>query len=624
MKWDCEIGGLPFLFATNQQAPYRRETAEFRRQRIDQEREVGEQSLDSGYWLRSQASFHFGSGLESAEPLGVSEAEARFRYSNSNGMNVWEPGQLSLLKDVDNVGPDATSGPGSCLAHDSGVMYFRNNQVTDYLPGLGGMTVTNSLGNIRSMTSTGGLIVFASQDKLGTYVPASLNAIAEKYSGGTVINFARWVKQRLLVADVNTLIEVTDLNPVSPPAALPSAFYTHPDGDWRWNDAAEGPAAIYAAGYSGDQSAIYAITVTDNNGALELGTPVTVAEMPRAEIVLSLYSYLGSYLIVGTSKGVRVAAIQTDGSLTLGPLLVEVDTSVAMPNGFGSLDAVAVGRYVWVTLGGTQASLYRIDLGQALDGELRFPIAPDLDVTAGDSPGTRVDGVTVTSDGFIVFAVDGQGLFFEEQGLYVTSGWLETGRIRMGTLQNKSWRDVTVTRLADPAYADSMEIRVYTSSVAGGPWSLAVSLGPSDSLWDTLKVGDIIDPTLGPDIYLRIEMQPNLAGLNVRQSTPVFTGYQVASIPAPKRSRLVSVPIQVWDWEQDRNGQVTGRAGYAWERLSALEGLESDQATVQFTDYTTGEVRDAYVERVSFTRLTSPFRGQDNAGGVGTVLLRLL
>ena len=48
---DCEIGGLPFLFATSDQNPYRRETADFRRQRVDTERNPGEQSLDSGYWI---------------------------------------------------------------------------------------------------------------------------------------------------------------------------------------------------------------------------------------------------------------------------------------------------------------------------------------------------------------------------------------------------------------------------------------------------------------------------------------------------------------------------------------------------------------------------------------------
>jgi hypothetical protein len=117
---------------------------------------------------------------------------------------------------------------------------------------------------------------------------------------------------------------------------------------------------------------------------------------------------------------------------------------------------------------------------------------------------------------------------------------------------------------------------------------------------------------------------PTLSGSNIQGHTPVVTGYQVSSIPAPARSRLIQVPIQVWDWERDRNGKVAGRDGYAWERLSVLEAMESDAAVVPYVDYTTGESGNAYIERVTFTRVTPPFRGEDNAGGVATVLMRLL
>jgi hypothetical protein len=51
-KWDCSIGGLNFLFATSATYPIKRETARFRRERIDTERNPGEQSLDSGYWIQ--------------------------------------------------------------------------------------------------------------------------------------------------------------------------------------------------------------------------------------------------------------------------------------------------------------------------------------------------------------------------------------------------------------------------------------------------------------------------------------------------------------------------------------------------------------------------------------------
>ena len=66
--WDCSLGALTFLFAMSDQNPMLRETADFRRERIDTERTPGEQSLDSGFWYRSQESWHLGAGLRSAEP----------------------------------------------------------------------------------------------------------------------------------------------------------------------------------------------------------------------------------------------------------------------------------------------------------------------------------------------------------------------------------------------------------------------------------------------------------------------------------------------------------------------------------------------------------------------------
>ena len=618
MKWDVEIGGLPFLLATNQQSPYRRETAEFRRQRIDQERETGEQSLDSGYWLRSQASFHFGAGLDSAEPLGVSPDEARFRYARSRGVNPWLAGHLTLLRDTDTVVADTTTATQGCLGLDTSVAYFRGSTLSLFTPGVGSEPVpSTATGSIKSFTSTGTTAWVATATELAelTFTPLALTPV---YNGGTLINFVRWVKQRFLVADLNTLTEVTDTTPVSPPAAMPSPWYSHPDPDWRWSDAAESPSGIYVSGASGSQSAIMLITATENNGALDLGVPITVAELPRGEIVNTIYSYLGTYLIVGTSKGVRVAQTRTDGGLVLGPLLIETNGTLDL----GGMDFVAIGRYVWCAVGNDEReSLWRIDLGTPLDGDLRFAVASDLDGSIGTGAGNCASVTSLYGKPY--FTVEGVGLLSEADE-YVTEGWLETGRIRMGTLQPKAWRELTVMREPSPKYVDSMEIRVYTSDDEDGPWSLAVSMGPSDPVDTRSEQGTIVSPTLGPDLNVRIEMQPNLSGSGLRLTTPVSTGYQVSAIPAPDRSRLLSVPIACWDWEQDRQGQVSGRRGYAWERLAALEALESGVATATYVDYTTGEQATAYIERVSFTRLTPPFRGDSNAGGVATVLLRIL
>lgn len=614
MKYDCTIGGVSFLFATNQQNPYRRETADFRRQRVDNEREVGEQSLDSGYWLRSQASFHMGAGITSTEPLSVPAEEARFRFTASQGADPWTPGELKLLHDT-ALAQSGTSASQGCLGvADDTMLFFEGANVKKVVLSGGTWTpstVTSPLANDPVSLTTNGTDVFLAGSTEIAKADVSTLSFSVIYNSATALSFTRWLKQRLIAADGVDLVEITDVSPVSPPAAIPAAFFSHPAADWVWSDAAEGPEAIYVAGYASDTSAIYSIGLTENAGAYDLGTPAQVVDMPRGERVLSLYSYIGTYLIVGTNKGVRVAQIRDGGTLVLGPLLIEAAA--------GSVDAVAQDRYVWVTVGGADTNLWRIDLGQALDGDLRFAKASDLHHT--DS-GT-VTAVT-SAGGVLFFTVATVGLVREVTDKYVEGGWLETGRIRMGTLAPKVWLDATLYRVPDSNYVDSMEGRLRTSSESSGPWTLVTSLGPADPVTDKSDTGDITAPSSGPDLYVRLELQPTLSGSEIQEHTPVLTGYQVSSIPAPSRSRLIQVPVSCFDWEKDRNGKVAGHDGYAWERLEALETLESSAAVVAYTDATTGESSNAYIERVTFTRLTPPFRGENNAGGVAQVLLRLL
>jgi len=43
--YDIAIAGLPFFLAASDDSPYRRVTAQYRKQQIDQTREAGEQSI---------------------------------------------------------------------------------------------------------------------------------------------------------------------------------------------------------------------------------------------------------------------------------------------------------------------------------------------------------------------------------------------------------------------------------------------------------------------------------------------------------------------------------------------------------------------------------------------------
>lgn len=95
--YDVAIAGLPFFLAASDDNPYRRVTAQYRKQQIDQSREPGEQTL-TGWWLRSQSSFHYGQGIKFYEP--IQDESLRFQYTESKGVDVWTKGQATLLKSV--------------------------------------------------------------------------------------------------------------------------------------------------------------------------------------------------------------------------------------------------------------------------------------------------------------------------------------------------------------------------------------------------------------------------------------------------------------------------------------------------------------------------------------------
>ena len=121
--YDLSVNGLPFFVYATDETPYRRQTAEYRKQQVDQSNEPGEQTL-TGWWLRSQSSFHNGSGIKFYDPS-VGETVS-YRFADSKGVDVWTKGQVTLLKDTDNV--HITTGPVVGTDHQHPNQHLRSIQ----------------------------------------------------------------------------------------------------------------------------------------------------------------------------------------------------------------------------------------------------------------------------------------------------------------------------------------------------------------------------------------------------------------------------------------------------------------------------------------------------------------
>jgi hypothetical protein len=424
-------------------------------------------------------------------------------------------------------------------------------------------------------------------------------------ANGVVITYAamEFVKDRIVLCVNNSVYEI------SPNAtALPTAVYTNPNVNYHYTSVAASGPAIYTAGHSGIYSTIQKYTLNNTGNMPTLSQASVAAELPAGEIVEKLYYYLG-YMLIGTSKGVRVSTINDqDGSLAYGPLIFESSQPV--------YDFACRDRFAWCAsgIGSLDAGLIRIDLGQnILDEPLRFAYANDLQVaqTAEHyTTGVAFIGVTNRLAFCTAYDTTDGAIYTESATVLRPSGYLTTGSIRYGTLEPKNFKfirgrgDFTNGAMdiqAIDATSNSYNIITYNGSV-GSPE--AATTNPE-----------------GPQEYLSYKFTLSRSASSTSLG-PVFKGYQAKALPATKRQRLIQFPVWCFDVETDRYGVATGYENRAWERIQILEDIEAAGDIINVQDFTTGERVQAIIERVNFVRKTPPSGKFDGFGGLLSITVR--
>jgi hypothetical protein len=609
VAYDVAIGGLPFFYGISNERPYERQTAPYKKQQFDNSKEPGEQTLE-GWWIRSQSSFHRGAGITFFDPSAGEEVD--YRFSSSQGVDVWTKGQVTLLKGTVQVhtsanelrAVSANDGTNDCVVFTDGntikklVMSNDTPTITTYT------LVTGHTNQIFYSLTTDGTRYFAA-DTTAIHVGNIGGATNDDttYATGTTRVVINFVKQRLFAGVTNSLYE---LNPNASPSgshatmALPTAHYTHPNSAWTWTAITESGPAIYAAGYAGNQSAIYKITLKDD---ATLNAARVTAELPIGETVQSLFSYLG-FIMIGTNKGARVAQIDsTTGDLIYGPLIFETTNGV---KGFAAND-----RFVWCASGSNdKTGLVRIDLGEQIS-PLRFAYASDLEYDS-----------TAATTGIIfigtrpVFIADNSAIYVESVSS-ITSGFIQTGFIRYGTLEPKNFKRVRCRGIYDdggllisPVGSDGTvyETAIYNSTIGTPEVNIINPPGSQEFIAMKFTLSRYKDPT---------DTSSTLDTVG-----PTFKGYQIRSLPATPRQHLIQLPLYCYDTETDRYNVQVGYDGRSWERVQALEDLESTGDEVIFQDFTTGEQITVVIDSVGFQRATPPSGGFSGFGGNLTVIVR--
>jgi hypothetical protein len=622
VAYDVAIGGLPFFYGISNERPYERQTAPYKKQQFDNSKEPGEQTLE-GWWIRSQSSFHRGSGITFFDPSAGEEVD--YRFSSSQGVNVWDKGQVTLLKKVvaGNETTTASQKLRSIRYSNTDAVLSLDGHHVDKL--LGDGTVVHFV-DYNSGTEDpafaicdDGTTAYWATNDIDTANKAHLfkkaltadsttaetlmfNINGYTFTEGKVV--MEWVKGRIILCTDNKVCELT---PTSGVSAYNNPIFTHTNTSYTFTSVTESGAAIYVAGFAGTQSSIYKFTLSAAGAITSLTSAVVAAEMPIGELIQSIKYYLG-YMLIGTNKGIRVAQVSVDdGSIAYGPLIVETSQPV--------YDFAFRDRFAWATtsVNGT-AGLTRIDLSEQIS-PLRFAYATDLytDTTTTTTTACALLGTTNR----MVFTAANSYHFIESATEFMDFGFLQTGFIRYGTLEPKNFKRLRARGdydngglLLAPVGEDGTiyETAIYNSTIGAPEINTINPPGSQEYIGLRFTLSRYEDPT-------DLSSTKDILG-------PTFKGYQLRALPATPRQHLIQLPLYCYDVETDRYNVQVGYDGRSWERIQALEDLETTGDEVIFQDFTTGEQITVVIDSVGFQRATPPSGGFSGFGGNLTVIVR--
>jgi hypothetical protein len=630
IAYDYAIGGMPFVSAVNDARPYQRQTASFKKQQFDNGSEPGEQSLE-GWWIRSQSSFHSGSGIKFFDPATTDE-KGHYRFTDSKGVNVWDKGQVTLLKSVVNT--HQTTGAVTGTDHQHPNQHVRSIQwsstegvllhdeydvdkisadgtVTHYIDYLtGGAEPVRAICDdgvnaywIVNKTESGGNKLHMYKKPLTGSSASTADETLMFVKTGLVIQYAtmEFIKDRIILCVNNSVYELP-----TNATALPTAIFTNSNTNYHYTSVAASGPAIYTAGHSGIYSTIQKYTLSTTGVMPTLTSAVVAAELPAGEFVEKLYYYLG-YMCIGTNKGVRIAAINDqDGSLSYGPLIVETSQPV--------YDFAARDHFVWAStgIGALDAGLIRIDLSSELE-PLRFAYANDLQVsqdTEHYTTGVAFLGTTNRLAFCTAYKTTDGAIYLESATTLVPSGYITTGYIRYGTLEPKNFK--RLLGRGDFAYG-----------------SLTLETVAQDGTeYDHITYDSTVEPveitTSNPSTAQEYVAYKFILTRDATDTTkgPVFKGYQAKATIATPRQRVMQFYVYNFDTETDRYNAEFGYSGRAFERQLLLEEIEESGDIVTYQDLTTGESRQVQIESVQLINTTPPDKEQSGFGGVLQITIR--
>lgn len=559
---------------------------------------------------------------------------------------------------------------------------------------------------VNSMTGIGNGVILATTSGLYQRNIDGSPGYFRRYTN--VFDYVTIVKERLIAFRGNKIYQLDPIPSTQPVSALTltdsDVFYTHADSNWSWVAASEGPNRIYFAGRPqledalvadpydlnyANRSMIYASSIEQQSNQLlpKLYVPVVVAELPDGEFVSAMTSYLGTYLVLGTTAGVRIGLIDGSGGLVTGPLSVETRNAVSHLATWGNY-VFAAGRpkyqikvdneivlersstiirldlsktvesnsllFAWhedqsypgldpdeelPTVFGAEADFERVYL--TTPGKVNgFTIVPErvesLNSTANFAAGQYLNTAARGPRLMFSFTVgygtlrtaDGRvapfsGLFTSNQFKSRRKGILETGRIRFDTSENKIFQYLQVAAKTTGNF-NVPNVQFQYWYSEDGPESTVQDL-------TQIQTDPEVYASIGSDltprewVAYRFIFDYQESGGNIApKGFPWFYGYQVKAQPSGVKQRTIRVALLCANREEAPSGTIIERS--VVDRIQALEQAEELGAVVLFQDLGTSEERECLIDNIQYI---SDYIPQDRAArtqkpGILLVTLRAI
>lgn len=498
-QFPVALAGRPFQINLKD---YREQFVELQRESQDTSDEPGDQSISrQGYWGRYQFQWFDGAGQEELD----APDSVRSRFFRSKGVNVWSRSGVSLLPATQLANPGTTMG-GGCRAN---IYYY-------YIEGgaLQRTTWTAPGSLTTSSTSGAGTCLGVASDGQTVWAVNATNMVSSP-STTTFTAFSAhaydgvwYANGHLFASHENILYEVGS-------SGARTILITHPNTAFRWRHVAGGPRQCYAAGDTNGNGEVYSIGYDDATGALNtFGTPA--ADLRSDEYVNVMRSY-ASVMVLGTNKGLRLAAVADDGALILGAFISEPgEVKCLEPDGEFML-------FGWSNYDATSSGIGRLNLSRFTSRQVPA-FASDL---MYNGLGT-VTSVVKMPNGVIAFNIDGVGMV-ATNNVKVASGSLETGLIRFGTTFNKVAQSLNLNHAPLEGSVDcyisedsATEVKVGSSIIAGSTASPRFSLNQMRS----------------PFFSLRFVLNRDASA-----NGPTLRSWDLSAVPAPQRQKQILLPL---------------------------------------------------------------------------------